>query len=109
MSTASKVTFGLTCVFSVVVIYGVYDYQNRERQALRLGPVRDAERIRKKHESQGIEEAPVLTPQQESRKAEYELQKKLQAQYQQVQTVDPVSAQYGPSTPTTPTNPTSSS
>lgn len=97
MSTMSKVTFGASCVLSVFTIIGVYQYQDREREAIRLGPIRDAERLRlKAQDPQSSAADPVLTPQQEARRAEYELQKKLQEQYQQFQTIDQTKKTYGP-------------
>lgn len=71
-----------------------------------MGPIRDAERLKKKHEEHLLNdstEAPVLTPQQEARKAEYELQKKLQTEYQKVQDIDPSTIEYGPSKTLPPT------
>lgn len=124
MSTASKITFGITCALSAVTIIGVYQYQERERevwffvlfnfyvflilsnrfdtfflpsQAIRQGPIRDAERMRRKAEEELTNpSAPVLTPQQEARRAEYELQKRLQQQYEQVQAIDSDKTSYGP-------------
>lgn len=55
-------------------------------QAIRQGPIKDAVRTQEKKEK-GLTE-PSLTPQQLQRLAEYEMQKKLQEEYQIVQTVD---------------------
>lgn len=63
-------------------------------KAIRQGPIKDALRVKQKRESAALAaansepESPTLTPQQVQRLAEYEMQKKLQQEYQAVQVVD---------------------
>ncbi|ODV77640.1 uncharacterized protein CANTADRAFT_92056 [Suhomyces tanzawaensis NRRL Y-17324] len=45
MSTASKVTFGLTCVSAVGAFIFINYSQQLEREAFRQGPIKDAARI----------------------------------------------------------------
>lgn len=44
MSTASKITFGLTCLFTVTSIITVHTLQRLERETLHQGPINDAKR-----------------------------------------------------------------
>lgn len=45
MSTASKVTFATTCVFAAGAFVFINYSQQTERAAMRVGPIRDAERM----------------------------------------------------------------
>lgn len=44
MSRASKITFGLTCLFTVTSIITVHSIQRLERETLHQGPINDAKR-----------------------------------------------------------------
>lgn len=50
MSTASKVTFGLTCVAAAGSFVFINWSQQLEREALRQGPIKDAARMKAKLE-----------------------------------------------------------
>ncbi|CUM47615.1 uncharacterized protein AC631_03171 [Debaryomyces fabryi] len=45
MSTASKITFGSSCLLAVGTFLGINYLQRSERESLRQGPIKDAERI----------------------------------------------------------------
>jgi protein PET117 len=48
MSTASKITLGLSVTFAVSALVGINYLQRIERAALRQGPIKDAERLKTK-------------------------------------------------------------
>lgn len=48
MSTASKVTFGVSCLFAACSFAYINIEQRMERENLRQGPIKDAERMRQK-------------------------------------------------------------
>lgn len=48
MSTASKITFGTMCFFAATSFLYINFEQKIERQNLRQGPIKDAERMRQK-------------------------------------------------------------
>ncbi|RDD37828.1 Protein PET117-like protein, mitochondrial [Trichoplax sp. H2] len=48
MSARAKVVLGLSCLFSVGIVTGVYLSQKEDRKRLRVGVERDLERQRKK-------------------------------------------------------------
>ncbi|EAZ63372.2 cytochrome c oxidase assembly factor [Scheffersomyces stipitis CBS 6054] len=48
MSTASKITFGLSCVSAVGAFVFINYSQKLERSALRQGPIKDAARVQAK-------------------------------------------------------------
>lgn len=95
MSTASKITFGLTTIGTIATVLFVHDLQKEERESLHQGPIRDQERVRMKREAENAalaaaKDQPVqltLTETQKARAAEYELQKELRDQYSKVQQV----------------------
>lgn len=45
MSTASKITFGGSCLLAAGTFVGINYLQTSERNSLRQGPIRDAERV----------------------------------------------------------------
>ncbi|CUM50521.1 unnamed protein product [Debaryomyces tyrocola] len=45
MSTASKITFGSACLLAGGTFLGINYLQRSERESLRQGPIRDAERM----------------------------------------------------------------
>lgn len=56
MSTASKITLGLSVTFAVTALVGVNYMQRIEREALRQGPIKDAERMAQKLKKQLLNE-----------------------------------------------------
>lgn len=77
MSAASKATFAASCLFFVSsAVYVAYE-QVTERQNLRQGPIKDAERMRQK-----------LSQKQQHNQAEHAEQAALRAHYESVQPLD---------------------
>ncbi|WPK26187.1 hypothetical protein PUMCH_003535 [Australozyma saopauloensis] len=79
MSTASKVTFATSCLFAVGSFIYINIEQRIERENLRQGPIKDAERMRKK-----------LSKKQMANDLEHKEQIALREQYEAVQ---PLSAE----------------
>ncbi|KAF9905662.1 hypothetical protein EC991_001492 [Linnemannia zychae] len=48
MSTKAKMTLGITTLLTVATVYGVHYQQMAEKEAMRLGIVKDEERVAKK-------------------------------------------------------------
>ncbi|KAF9131074.1 hypothetical protein BGW39_002233 [Mortierella sp. 14UC] len=48
MSTKAKMTLGVTTLLTVATVYGVHYQQMSEKEAMRLGIVKDEERVAKK-------------------------------------------------------------
>lgn len=74
MSTASKVTFGASCVFAACAFVYINIEQRIERANARQGPIKDAERMRQK-----------LTKKQLANDLEHKEQAALREQYEKVQ------------------------
>ena len=79
MSTASKVTFGLSCLFAVSTIAGVKYLDFSEREALKQGPIKDQQRLQAKRE---------LTDKQQFNEADYREQMRLKEFYEQQQPLE---------------------
>lgn len=79
MSTASKVTFAASCLFAVGSFIYINVEQRIERENLRQGPIKDAERMRKK-----------LSKKQMANELEHKEQIALREEYQKAQ---PLSAE----------------
>lgn len=74
MSTASKVTFAASCLFAAGSFIYINLEQRFERESLRQGPIKDAERMRKK-----------LSKKQMTNDLEHKEQIALREAYEQVQ------------------------
>lgn len=105
MSRAGKITFGVTCLFTLTSIVGVHYIQEMERETLHQGPIKDAKRMadKKKREAEGntqpTQQLPFgvmkspndgLSPEQREKKRNYnktdhELQQHLREKYEKVQ------------------------
>lgn len=94
MSRASKITFALSCVFTVTTVVGVHIVQGMERDTLHQGPIKDAQRIaaRKQLQEQELLDRGSnsnLDPEKERtrliNKSEHELQQKLREKYEAIQ------------------------
>ncbi|ODQ63063.1 petite colonies protein [Nadsonia fulvescens var. elongata DSM 6958] len=92
MSTASKVTFGVTCLVSAMTVVGVHFVQALEREALHQGPIKDAERLRLKAAQRSAVDNGEISEEEFKRlqkrmvrEEEHEVQKQLRAQYEAVQ------------------------
>ncbi|KAG0291710.1 hypothetical protein BGZ96_004919 [Linnemannia gamsii] len=48
MSTKAKMTLGVTTLITVATVYGVHWQQMSEKESMRLGVVKDEERVAKK-------------------------------------------------------------
>ncbi|KAF9921485.1 hypothetical protein FBU30_008460 [Linnemannia zychae] len=48
MSTKAKMTLGITTLCTIAVVYGVHYQQMSEKETMRLGIVKDEERMAKK-------------------------------------------------------------
>ncbi|KAK5962901.1 Pet117p PWA37_005355 [Arxiozyma heterogenica] len=104
MSRASKITFGLTCLFTLTSIIGVHYVQELERDTLHQGPIKDAKRIAEKKKKETEEKArqstentsamkpPTngLSPEEKEKKrnfnrSDHELQQQLRQKYEKMQ------------------------
>ncbi|GMF07095.1 unnamed protein product [[Candida] boidinii] len=74
MSTASKVTLVCSTIFAVASTVGVYYLAENERDALKFGPIKDAERLAKRNLA--------LNDKQKANLDDFELQKKLKEKLQ---------------------------
>lgn len=74
MSTASKVTFGASCASAVFAFYFINWSQAQERGALRQGPIKDAARVKAKHDRE-------LSLKQLANELEHREQKELREKY----------------------------
>lgn len=79
MSTASKVTFGVSFLFAVSTIAGVKYLDFSERKALKQGPIKDQQRLQAKRE---------LTDKQQFNEADYREQMRLKELYEQQQPLE---------------------
>ncbi|CDK25010.1 unnamed protein product [Kuraishia capsulata CBS 1993] len=79
MSRASKITFRLSLALSAGTAIGVYYLQQSERDALKLGPIKDAARVAERRKQE------ELTSKQKANVKEFELQQKLRAEFESVQ------------------------
>lgn len=75
MSTASKVTFAASCMFAVGTFVGVNYVQRAEREALRQGPIKDAERMA----------AREMNKKQKTNEMEHQEQVMLRRKYEELQ------------------------
>lgn len=73
MSTASKITLGASITFAVTSLVGVNYLQQIEREGLRQGPIKDAERMARKLKKQMLNER------------EHQDQAALREQYEKIQ------------------------
>ncbi|KAF9293342.1 hypothetical protein BKA57DRAFT_530335 [Linnemannia elongata] len=48
MSTKAKMTLGITTLLTVATVYGVHYQQMSEKETMRLGIIKDEERVAKK-------------------------------------------------------------
>lgn len=78
MSTASKVTFGCTCLFAVSSFVFVNYSQKVERDQLRQGPIKDALRIQEKKQRE-------MSKKQLTNDLEHKDQKVLKEKYEKIQ------------------------
>ena len=104
MSRASKITFGVTCLFTLTSIVGVHYVQELERDTLHQGPIKDAKRIAEKKQKEAEEKAnestknisvmksPIdgLSPEEKEKKRnfnrnDHELQQQLREKYEKMQ------------------------
>ncbi|CAL9728964.1 protein Pet117p, mitochondrial [Monosporozyma unispora] len=99
MSRASKITFGVTCLFTLTSIIGVHYIQELERETLHQGPIKDAKRMADKKKKEAEEKASLgvmkspndgLSPEQREKKRNYnktdhELQQHLKEKYEKMQ------------------------
>lgn len=104
MSRASKITFGVTCLFTLTSIIGVHYVQELERDTLHQGPIKDAKRIAEKKQKEAEEKAnestknisvmksPIdgLSPEEKEKKRnfnrnDHELQQQLREKYEKMQ------------------------
>ncbi|CDO93096.1 unnamed protein product [Kluyveromyces dobzhanskii CBS 2104] len=85
MSRASKITLGLTSLFTVTMVVGVHYVQQLERETLHQGPIKDAKRVAEKR----LEKNAGLDPEKERQKLvnknEHEYQLELRKKYEQMQ------------------------
>ncbi|SCV99905.1 LAFE_0B05116g1_1 [Lachancea fermentati] len=83
MSRASKITLGLSCLFTVTTVIGVHIIQDMERETLHQGPIKDAKRMADK--KNGI----AADPQKERKKlfnqSEHEMQQELRKKFESQQ------------------------
>ncbi|ODV93590.1 hypothetical protein PACTADRAFT_86685 [Pachysolen tannophilus NRRL Y-2460] len=70
MSRASKLTFAFSTTFAVATTVGVYYLQQFERDALKLGPEKDAKRVAQYNSKQA------------ANLKDFELQKKLKQEFE---------------------------
>ena len=104
MSRASKITFGVTCLFTLTSIIGVHYVQELERETLHQGPLKDAKRVAEKKKREDDEKAkqlpknvsvmksPIdgLSPEEREKKRnfnrnDHELQQQLREKYEKMQ------------------------
>lgn len=112
MSRASKITFGVTCLFTLTSIIGVHYIQEMERQTLHQGPIKDAKRMADKRQKEKEKETSSigetnpnenaahidvmkspndsLSPEAKEKKknfnrADHEMQQQLRQKYEQMQ------------------------
>lgn len=74
MSTTSKATFAASCVFALGSFIYINVEQRNERENMRQGPIKDAERMRQK-----------MTKKQLANDLEHKEQAALREQYEKVQ------------------------
>lgn len=74
MSTASKATFAASCVFALGAFVYINVEQQNERENMRQGPIKDAERMRQK-----------MSKKQLANEAEHREQAALREQYEKIQ------------------------
>lgn len=75
MSTASKITFGLSCAFAASAFVGINYLQRTERDALRQGPIKDAARLQQREFNQ----------KQRANESEHKEQLQLKEKYEKLQ------------------------
>ena len=104
MSRASKITFGVTCLFTLTSIIGVHYVQELERETLHQGLLKDAKRVAEKKKREDDEKAKQLTknvsvmkspidglsPEEREKKRnfnrnDHELQQQLRERYEKIQ------------------------
>lgn len=74
MSTASKITFATSCIFALGSFAYINIEQQNERENMRQGPIKDAERMRQK-----------MTKKQLANDLEHKEQAALREQYEKIQ------------------------
>ncbi|SCV01531.1 LAMI_0G12090g1_1 [Lachancea mirantina] len=83
MSRASKITLGLSCLFTATTVIGVHMVQEMERDVLRQGPIKDAQRVAEKHKTDAID--PSKQRKRLFNQSEHEVQKELRKKYEAIQ------------------------
>lgn len=74
MSTASKITFAASCVFATTAFLYINIEQQNDRENMRQGPIKDAERMRQK-----------MSKKQLANDLEHKEQAALREQYEKIQ------------------------
>lgn len=82
MSTASKITFGASCLFAAGSFVFINYSQKLEREALRQGPIKDAARLNAKRQEE-------MTKKQLANSREHDEQLLLKQKYESVQPLLP--------------------
>lgn len=82
MSTASKVTFGASCLFAAGAFAFINYSQKLERDALRQGPIKDAARMQAKRDAE-------MTKKQLANDREYRDQTLLREKLESIQPLSP--------------------
>lgn len=77
MSTASKITFGTSCLFAVSAFAFINFNQKLERDALRQGPIKDAARVEAKRQE--------MSSKQRSNDLEHKQQMELKERFEKLQ------------------------
>ena len=85
MSRASKITLGLTTLFTATIVVGVHHVQELERQTLHQGPIKDAQRVAEKKLARQNGVDPEKERQRMVNKNEHEYQLELRKKYEQMQ------------------------
>ncbi|ODV60713.1 Pet117p ASCRUDRAFT_35143 [Ascoidea rubescens DSM 1968] len=84
MSRASKITFALSTLFTVASVVMVYDLQESEREAIAMGPVKDAKRVKEKEEDR-LKEQLAKERKKELNRLEHLEQIELKKKYESMQ------------------------
>ncbi|CCK72766.1 Pet117p KNAG_0L01460 [Huiozyma naganishii CBS 8797] len=93
MSRASKITFGLSCLFTVTAVVGVHMIQDLERDTLHQGPIKDAKRLeQKREERRSLPASPndklddaAREKKRQFNKTDHEMQQELRKKYESIQ------------------------
>ncbi|CCH60905.1 hypothetical protein TBLA_0D04080 [Henningerozyma blattae CBS 6284] len=97
MSRASKITFGLSCLFTITTVGAVHFIQGLEQETLHQGPIKDAKRLAEKEKekqekelaSTGSPKKPLMNAvplsKRQTNAQEYQMQQDLTRQYTELQ------------------------